>query len=37
MDSNVDVPRMVYRHALVCEYAHARLVELARGEVGGVL
>jgi len=31
MDSNVDVPQMVYRHALVCEYAHARLVKLARG------
>lgn len=25
MDSNVDVPQMVYRHALVCEYAHAHL------------
>ncbi|WP_166872780.1 hypothetical protein [Salinibacterium sp. ZJ450] len=31
MDSNVDVPQMVYRHALVCEYAHARLVKLAGG------
>jgi hypothetical protein len=31
MDSYVDVPRMVYRHALVCEYAHARLVKLAGG------
>ncbi|MHC2998869.1 DUF6999 family protein [Microbacterium sp. HJ5] len=31
MDSNVDVPQMVYRHALVCEYAHARLVMLAGG------
>ena len=31
MDSNVDVPRMVYRHALVCEYAHAQLVKLAGG------
>ena len=29
MDSNVDVPQMVYRHALVCEYAHAHLVKLA--------
>lgn len=29
MDSNVDVPQAVYLHALVCEYAHARLVELA--------
>lgn len=31
MDSNVDVPQMVYRHAIVCEYAHARLVKLAGG------
>ena len=31
MDSNVDVPRMVYRHALVCEYAHAHLVKLSGG------
>ncbi|MBD3940483.1 hypothetical protein IF188_02055 [Microbacterium sp. NEAU-LLC] len=31
MDSNVDVPRMVYRHALVCEYAHAQLVKLKGG------
>jgi hypothetical protein len=29
MDSNVDVPQTVYNHALVCEYAHARLDELA--------
>ncbi|MFL0565963.1 DUF6999 family protein [Microbacterium sp. 179-I 1D1 NHS] len=32
MDSNVDVPQMVYRHALICEYAHAQLVKLAEGE-----
>ena len=32
MDSNVDVPQMVYRHALVCEYAHAHLVKLAGGQ-----
>ncbi|WP_169582282.1 MULTISPECIES: hypothetical protein [Microbacterium] len=31
MDSNVDVPQLVYRHAIVCEYAHARLVKLAHG------
>lgn len=31
MDSNVDVPRMVYRHALICEYAHAHLVKIAGG------
>lgn len=29
VDSNVDVPHAVYVHALVCEYAHARLVALA--------
>lgn len=29
LDTDVDVPRLVYRHALVCEYAHARLVALA--------
>lgn len=27
-DSNTDVPRAVYRHAVVCEYAHAHLVRL---------
>jgi len=34
MDTNVDVPQLVYRHALVCEYAHAHLVSIAqrRGE-----
>lgn len=32
MDSNVDVPQLVYRHALVCEYAHAHLVRLAHGQ-----
>jgi len=26
------VPQMVYRHALVCEYAHAQLVKLAGGD-----
>ena len=26
------VAPMVYRHALVCEYAHARLVKLAGGQ-----
>lgn len=31
MDSNVDVPQMVYRHALVCEYAHAHVVKIASG------
>jgi hypothetical protein len=28
VDSNVDVPVMVYEHALLCEYAHARLCQL---------
>jgi hypothetical protein len=31
MDTNVDVPQQVYRHALLCEYAHAHLVKLAGG------
>ena len=29
VDSNVDVPARVYEHAVVCEYAHARLAQLA--------
>jgi hypothetical protein len=29
VDSNVDVPRLVYEHAVLCEYAHARLGQLA--------
>jgi hypothetical protein len=28
VDSNVDVPSMVYEHAVLCEYAHARLRQL---------
>ena len=32
MDSNVDVPRMVYRHAILCEYAHAHLVKIAAAQ-----
>jgi hypothetical protein len=28
VDSNVDVPAMVYEHAVLCEYAHARLRQL---------
>ncbi|PFG42643.1 hypothetical protein ATJ88_1311 [Isoptericola jiangsuensis] len=35
MDTNVDVPQLVYRHALVCEYAHAHLVSIAE-QRGGV-
>lgn len=31
MDTNVDVPQLVYRHALVCEYAHAHLSKFADG------
>jgi hypothetical protein len=26
--SNVDVPAMVYEHAVLCEYAHTRLCQL---------
>lgn len=29
VDSNTDVPAAVYRHAVICEFAHARLVRLA--------
>jgi hypothetical protein len=29
VDSNADVPQMVYEHAVICEYAHARLRQLA--------
>ncbi|MBO0830554.1 MAG: hypothetical protein J2P28_09705 [Actinobacteria bacterium] len=28
VDSNVDVPALVYEHAVLCEYAHARLCQL---------
>jgi hypothetical protein len=30
VDSSVDVPAAVYEHAVICEYAHARLLRLAR-------
>ncbi|HTJ67760.1 MAG TPA: hypothetical protein VL551_09550 [Actinospica sp.] len=30
VESNVDVPQAVYEHAVLCEYAHARLRTLAR-------
>jgi Family of unknown function (DUF6999) len=30
VDSNVDVPARVYEHAVLCEYAHTRLGQLAR-------
>jgi hypothetical protein len=29
VDSNGDVPAMVYEHAVLCEYAHGRLCEMA--------
>jgi len=29
VDSNADVPRLVYEHAVLCEYAHARLGHLS--------
>jgi hypothetical protein len=32
VDSNIDVPLTVYRHAILCEYAHARLRELGSGK-----
>jgi hypothetical protein len=34
VDSNVDVPAAVYEHALLCEFAHARLLSL-RPECAG--
>jgi hypothetical protein len=36
VDSNVDVPLLVYEHAVLCEYAHARLCQLRalRAEAG---
>jgi hypothetical protein len=30
VDSGLDVPRAVYEHAVICEYAHERLKQLAR-------
>ena len=36
VDSNADVPRMVYEHALLCEYAHARLVRAGRSSASGL-
>ena len=30
VDSALDVPRAVYEHAVICEHAHERLVQLAR-------
>ena len=35
VDSNVDVPAMVYEHAVLCEYAHARLCRLAERGIDG--
>jgi len=31
VDSNVDVPQLVYEHAVICEYAHAQLRRLRDG------
>jgi hypothetical protein len=31
VDSNIDVPLTVYEHAVLCEYAHARLRKLGSG------
>ncbi len=36
VDSNMDVPSMVYEHAVLCEYAHARLRQLAGEEHDGL-
>jgi hypothetical protein len=33
VDSAMDVPRAVYEHAVICEHAHERLVQLARRRV----
>jgi hypothetical protein len=30
VDSAIDVPRAVYEHAVICEHAHERLIQLAR-------
>jgi hypothetical protein len=35
VDSNVDVPRLVYDHAVACEYAHARLCQLRAASAPG--
>jgi hypothetical protein len=35
VDSNVDVPQMVYEHAVICEYAHARLRQLRDADHDG--
>jgi hypothetical protein len=32
VDSRVDVPLAVYEHAVICEYAHAQLIESKRAE-----
>ncbi|GAB4000405.1 hypothetical protein GCM10029992_32210 [Glycomyces albus] len=32
VDSNTDVPAAVYRHAVICEYAHAHLLRTAAGQ-----
>jgi hypothetical protein len=34
VDSNVDVPALVYEHAVLCEYAHARLCQLREESAG---
>ncbi|WP_428963566.1 DUF6999 family protein [Micromonospora fluostatini] len=35
VDSTVDVPRSVYEHAVICEYAFARLIRTAAGAADG--
>lgn len=34
LDSSMDVPRAVYEHAVICEYAHGHLVRLAAQRLG---
>ena len=36
VDSNVDVPAKVYEHAVLCEYAHARLRQTAASTADGI-
>lgn len=35
VDSNTDVPEAVYRHAVICEYAHAHLLRIAAERPSG--
>ncbi|MDI1462455.1 hypothetical protein QEZ54_15900 [Catellatospora sp. KI3] len=37
LDTGLDVPRAVYEHAVICEYAHEHLVRLRDRQAGGEL